>query len=101
MLKQAHLFIKGDVISVGFRAWTKIQAKPLEITGWVRNVFNRLDLFGKSGGVEMVIQGEEENLERIIELLRTGPPVSRVDDVELVYEDPKEIFDFFEIKKNT
>ncbi len=101
MLKQAHFFIKGDVISVGFRAWTKILAKPLEITGWVRNVFDRPDLFGKSGGVEMVVQGEEENLERIIKLLQTGPPISRVDDAELIYEDPKEIFDIFEIKRNT
>ena len=38
MLKQVHLYIKGSVIGVGFRAWTKIQAKIVGVTGWVRNV---------------------------------------------------------------
>lgn len=100
MLKQAHLFIKGDVVGVGFRAWTKIQAKPLDVTGWIRNVFNRPDLFGKSGGVETVIQGEEDEVKSIIKLIKQGPPVSRVDDVEIVFEDPREIFDIFEIRRS-
>ena len=47
MLKQAHLYIIGDVIGVGFRAWTKIQAKINGVTGWVRNNFERADIFGK------------------------------------------------------
>lgn len=100
MLKQAHLFIKGDVIGVGFRAWTKIQAKPLDVTGWIRNVFNRPDLFGKSGGVETVLQGEEDEIDSIIKLIKNGPPVSRVDDVEVMFEDPREIFDIFEIRRS-
>ncbi|PIV70970.1 acylphosphatase, partial [Candidatus Roizmanbacteria bacterium CG17_big_fil_post_rev_8_21_14_2_50_39_7] len=28
-MKQVHVYIKGDVIGVGFRAWTKIQAKMI------------------------------------------------------------------------
>lgn len=50
MLKQAHVYIKGDVIGVGFRAWTKIQAKFIPVTGWVRNNFENPHIFGKSGG---------------------------------------------------
>lgn len=99
MLKQAHLYIKGDVIGVGFRAWAKIQAKLLNVKGWVRNSFDRTDVFGKNGGVEATIQGPEDKLEEMIELLKKGPPVSRVDDVEVLYQEAQELFDAFEIRK--
>ncbi|KKP86516.1 MAG: Acylphosphatase [Candidatus Roizmanbacteria bacterium GW2011_GWA2_35_8] len=99
MLKQAHLYIIGDVIGVGFRAWTKIQAKINGVTGWVRNNFERADIFGKSGGVETQIQGSEEKVNLMVEALRQGSPVSRVEDIEIVWQDAKEIFEGFEIRK--
>lgn len=99
MLKQAHLYIKGDVIGVGFRAWTKIQSKIIGVAGWVRNEYHKPEIFGSSGGVETLIQGEDKKVDEMIELLKRGPPVSRVDDVEIFWEDPKEIFEGFEIKK--
>jgi Acylphosphatases len=99
MVKQAHLYIKGDVIGVGFRAWTKIQAKILGVCGWVRNVYDKPEIFGVSGGVEAVIQGEQEKLEKMIEFLKQGSPVSRVEDVEIFWQTPKENFDGFEIRK--
>ena len=49
MLKQVHAYIKGDVIGVGFRAWTKIQTKTIKVTGWVRNSFENEHMFGKGG----------------------------------------------------
>ncbi|MEK7633966.1 MAG: acylphosphatase [Patescibacteria group bacterium] len=91
MLKQVHLYIKGDVIGVGFRAWTKIQAKVIGVTGWIRNV--------DSDWVEAQIQGDEEKVKQIIELIKKGPPVSHVSDVQIFWQEPKEIFDTFEIKK--
>lgn len=99
MLKQYHLYIKGEVIGVGFRAWTKIQAKILGVKGWVRNVYDKPHIFGENGGVEVVIQGEEDKVNKMIEILKIGSPVSRVDDVEIYPQDPKEIFDDFEIRK--
>ncbi len=91
MLKQVHLYIKGDVIGVGFRAWTKIQAKIVGVTGWVRNV--------DGDWVEAQIQGEEEKVKQIIELIKNGPPVSQVSEVEIFWQEPNEVFDEFEIKK--
>ncbi len=99
MIKQARVYIKGDVIGVGFRAWTKIQAKILTVTGWVRNVYDKPEVFGISGGVEALIQAEEETLNKIIEKIKQGPDVARVDEVEVIWEDAKEIFDAFEIVK--
>ncbi len=99
MLKQAHLYIKGDVIGVGFRAWTKIQAKLHAVNGWAKNTFNKSDVFGPNGGVEALLQGEEQNMDTMIGELKKGPSVSRVDDVEIFWQEPKELFDGFEIKK--
>ena len=99
MLKQVHLYIKGDVIGIGFRAWTKIQAKIIGVTGWIRNNFQYPDVFGVSGGVEAQIQGDEEKVKQIIELIKKGPPVSHVADVEIFWQEPKEIFDEFKIVK--
>lgn len=99
MLKQVRLYIKGDVIGVGFRAWTKIQAKIQGVDGWVKNVFDKPEIFGGGGGVETVIQAEENKVEKMVELVKQGPPVSRVDDVEIMWEEPKEMFDGFEIRK--
>jgi acylphosphatase len=91
MLKQCHLYIKGDVIGVGFRAWTKIQAKITGVTGWVRN--------NSEGFVEATVQGDEDKIKQMIEAVRRGPPVSRVDDVEVIWQDPKEVFEEFSIVK--
>ena len=91
MFKQVHLYIKGDVIGVGFRAWTKIQAKIIGVTGWVRNSMD--------DGVEAQIQGDEEKVKQMIELIKKGPPVSHVEDVEIFWQEAKEIFDEFKIVK--
>lgn len=99
MLKQMHVYVKGDVIGVGFRAWVKIQSKIHAVHGWVRNAFDKEEIFGKSGGVEALLQGDQANLEEMAALLRDGPPVARVDDVEIYWQEPREIFEGFEIRK--
>jgi len=99
MLKQARVYIKGDVIGVGFRAWTKIQAKIIGVSGWVRNVYDKPEVFGPAGGVEVLIQAEEEKVNKMIEVVKTGPPIAHVENVEIYWQDPKEIFEGFEIKK--
>jgi len=91
MLKQVHIYIKGDVTGVGFRAWTKIQAKIIGVTGWIRNK--------EEGFIEAQIQGDEDKVNQIIELIKKGPPISHVSDIQLFWQEPKEIFDGFEIRK--
>lgn len=99
MLKQVHLYIKGDVIGVGFRAWTKIQAKINGVNGWVKNSFNKPEVFGPGGGVEALIQGEEEKVQAVLDIVKKGPSVARVDDVEIFWQEPREILEGFEIRK--
>lgn len=99
MLKQARIYIIGDVIGVGFRAWTKIQAKLNHVTGWVRNEHTKPEIFGPSGGVEVLIQGEEEHVNKMIDILSKGSPISYVQDTKIYFSDVKEIIEGFEIKK--
>lgn len=99
MLTQVRLYIKGDVIGVGFRAWTKIQAKINGVAGWVRNVYDKPEIFGVGGGVEALIQGEKEKVDKMIAILRQGPPVAHVQEVEIIPEEVKEVFQGFEIRQ--
>ncbi len=99
MLKQIHIYIKGDVIGVGFRAWTKIQAKVNLVSGWVKNTFNNPNIFGNGGGVEALLQGEEGNINKLLDIIKKGSPISRVEGVEVFFQEPKEMFEGFEIKK--
>ena len=102
MNKQIHVYIIGDVIGVGFRAWTFVKAKELNLTGWVRNNHQRHDVFGRGGGVEALFQGPEDKLLDILHFLRIGPSISRVDDIETYWKDLKEIeqlYMSFEVRK--
>lgn len=88
MLKQCRIFIMGDVIGVGFRAWCKIQAKHFGVTGWVRNAQDH---------VETLIQGDEKQVGAMIAKLKEGSTVSRVEDVDVIFEELQELFESFEI----
>lgn len=75
MSEQACLVqISGRVQQVGFRMWVHGQAGQLGIRGWVRNL--------PDGRVETCLVGSAEGLEQMIERMRQGPPLARVDAVE-------------------
>lgn len=88
-MKRAHVFIHGDVIKVGFRAWTLRQAQGLQLTGWVRNA---------EGGVKAVFEGEEEKVKEMIERCHDGPEVAWVEKVDVVWEEASGEFEGFEIR---
>ena len=68
-----HLRINGRVQGVGYRASFERQALALKLSGWVRN---RLD-----GSVEAQVQGNADDLERIIAWARRGPASAQVREV--------------------
>ena len=75
MALQARLTISGRVQGVGYRAWVLDAARRLDVTGWVRN---RGD-----GAVEALIVGEESAVGQMIEACRRGPPLARVDEIDV------------------
>ena len=74
-MKTHHLRIHGRVQGVWFRESMRAEAERLNVTGWVRNT--------PEGTVEAVIQGPAAAVEAMIEWTRTGPPLARVDRIEV------------------
>jgi acylphosphatase len=64
------LTVTGEVQGVAFRASMRDFADQEGVKGWVRN--------RDDGAVEALVQGEEAQVERIIEWARVGPPGARV-----------------------
>jgi acylphosphatase len=70
-----HLRIWGRVQGVGFRYYTKIEARRRGVSGWVRN---RSD-----GSVEAVVHGPQKAVDGLVEWVRHGPPSANVTDVQV------------------
>jgi acylphosphatase len=87
---RAHLVISGRVQGVCFRAETKRAAHLFGVHGWVRN---RPD-----GTVEAVVEGDRTDVLSLINWCKKGPPISRVDGVELSWQDYAGTFEAFTIK---
>lgn len=70
-----HVRVAGRVQGVFFRAWSKEQAERLGVSGWIRNC--------PDGSVEAHVEGSEQPIDRLVDLLRRGPPGARVDDLQV------------------
>jgi acylphosphatase len=68
-----HLIIKGHVQGVFYRGWTVKTAQALGLAGWVRNLAN--------GDVEVLVQGNDTDVARLIDMAWQGPAAARVDDI--------------------
>jgi len=89
---RVHVWVRGRVQGVGFRAFVVDKAIALGLTGWVRN----LDW----DTVETVAEGSPNDLETFIKTLKIGPPVSRVDECRVETELPTGEFSHFEMRSS-
>ncbi|MBA3724543.1 MAG: acylphosphatase [Candidatus Levybacteria bacterium] len=85
-MKQAHVFISGNVQGVGYRQFVKHTARKLDLTGWVRNT--------EDGGVEAVLQGEESMIEVMIEQCKKGPFMAEVAHCGFEWEEGESLAEF-------
>ena len=86
--KRIHLFVRGRVQGVYYRAFVAEQARRLGLTGYARNLPD-----GES--VLVVAEGERGDLEQLVSWLRQGPPLALVMDVTLEWSDYRgEYWDF-------
>ncbi len=88
-LSRAHLYISGRVQGVFYRACTQEEAKGLGLKGWVKNL--------DDGRVEVVCEGVREDILKLIEWCRVGPPGAIVRDVKVDWEPPTGEFNEFRI----
>ncbi len=77
-LVRAHLRIYGRVQGVFFRSTMREVALELGVNGWVRNM--------PDGSVEAVVEGERERVEELIKWAHRGPPLAKVERVEVRWE---------------
>lgn len=73
-MERLHAVVRGDVQGVGFRYFVQRRAQQLGLVGWVRN--------NDDGSVELVAEGERDQLEQLKRALQEGPRMARVDRVD-------------------
>jgi acylphosphatase len=72
--------ISGRVQGVGYRAFAADVAMRSSLQGTARNMVD--------GRVEVIAEGSENQLRTFLEELRSGPILSRVDNIEARWENP-------------
>jgi len=91
-LVRAHIWVTGRVQGVGFRAHVEYSARQIGVTGWVRNV--------GYDTVEAVAEGESEDVNLFIAMMKQGPRSSRVDESTVEWETPTGEFQEFGVKRS-
>jgi acylphosphatase len=93
MADVAHLsaIVYGRVQGVYFRYFVQDVARKLGLTGYVRNLTG-------GGTVEVQAEGEKQQLDKLFEQLKVGPPRARVERVEIKWAEYSGQFDDFNVK---
>ena len=86
---RVHVIVSGRVQGVYYRSYAVDEARELGIRGWVRNT--------SSGDVEAVFEGEQDAVEKMVDWCWRGSPPSRVDSVEVTWEDATGEYEGFDV----
>lgn len=78
--------VSGKVQGVGYRMYVQRHARDLGLAGSAENLTD--------GRVEVVAEGDQADLERLLHWLRRGPPFARVEDVQAEYSEGTGLQDF-------
>ena len=82
-------WVEGGVQGIGFRYFVAQKANRLVVRGVVRNL--------PDGRVHVCARGSRAVLESLLALLRQGPRMARVEDVEVEWDAPCPDVEGFEI----
>lgn len=93
MKTRAHVFVSGRVQGVFFRVETRREAMKQNVVGWVRNT--------PDGRVEAVFEGEKEDVEKLVDFCRQGPPSALVTDLAVQWGNYSGMFESFTIRKTS
>lgn len=89
MTKRAIIVVSGFVQGVYYRYRAKRQADGLGVRGTAENL--------PTGQVRIVCEGEEREVNALIEWARTGPEGAIVDKVDVEWQPPSGLFGGFSI----
>lgn len=80
-VKRAKIMVHGTVQGVYFRDYAKAEALKLGLSGWVLNLPDEKT-------VEVVIEGDQEDLIQMIKWLKVGSPSAVVTGLDVKEERP-------------
>ncbi len=86
---RAIVRITGEVQGVGFRNFTVRKARPLGLSGYVQNL--------RDGSVRAEIEGERDQIEKLLEILKTEGP-GHIENIEVIWSDYLDEFTGFGIQ---
>lgn len=89
-MKRIHACVSGFVQGVFFRYTTKQKARELSLVGYAKNL--------SDGRVEVVAEGEENNLIELVNFLHKGPEYAKVEKVDVKWSNASNQFKDFSIK---
>ena len=89
-MKRVKIIVHGRVQGVFFRANTRNIASDLSLKGYAKNL--------EDGSVEVVAEGNEEKLKRLVEFCKKGPEGAEVSKVDVKFSDAIDEFKNFEVR---
>ncbi len=89
-IQELHAHVHGWVQGVGFRYFVVEHALALGLRGYARN--------DRDGSVEVLAQGSRPSLDRLLTLLRQGPPAADVREVHTEWKQPTEHLSGFHVR---
>ena len=78
MKKSVRLYVEGIVQGIVFRVFVKENAEKNDVRGFVRNLEN--------GKIEIFLEGNVNNVNKMIEICKEGPKHSQIKNVEIKEE---------------
>jgi acylphosphatase len=90
MLKAFQVRVYGRVQRVGYRRFVLDSAQELGLSGYVKNE--------KDGSVTVFAQGNEDALEKFIEMLKSPPPPAHVKSIDVKEAKPRPAIKYFTIR---
>lgn len=85
----AHICVSGIVQGVGFRWFVRREAEHLGLVGTVRNLLD--------GRVEIRTEGDRNIIETLVDILKNGDGICRVERCEIEWNDPEDTYENFKI----
>jgi acylphosphatase len=87
---RVKVIVKGIVQGVNFRYYAQRQAAKFNVSGWVKNL--------PDGSVAAVFEGDEQDVETMVQWCRRGPPSAHVTELIAQPEEYRGEFSSFSVK---
>jgi acylphosphatase len=86
----AEIVVEGRVQGVGYRDYARRRASGLGLGGWVMNL--------RDGRVRLRAEGPRGRIEALVHELQKGPPLARVERVDVQWLAPAGTFSDFDVR---